>query len=111
MTTEEIREKAKKLAIKILASPEILSVESATSAITDFAISLKEGEWVSVTDAFPNNGDKVLINQDGSKILCALFRKRNDGKSGFFYYDIHTEDLEPIEAVTHWMPLPQPPKQ
>jgi hypothetical protein len=67
-------------------------------------VEYEKPKWASVTDRFPEKGQKVLINQDVNKILCALFKG-----NGFFYYDIHTEDLEPVEAVTHWMPLPEKP--
>jgi hypothetical protein len=59
-------------------------------------------EWISVKDRMPEEGVEVLVYGD-----IYLNRKGADvdfvDKSGnFFYYD--------EGEVTHWMPLPMPPK-
>ena len=55
-------------------------------------------EWVSVNDRLPNPFESVLVFRDG-KISIDY----NEG-NGWFAYDFNGK------RVTHWMPLPQPPK-
>ena len=51
-------------------------------------------EWISVKDRLPDVGKFVLIYNEINGVLLDY----HDGAT-FGYYD-----------VTHWMPLPQPPK-
>ena len=50
--------------------------------------------WISVKDRLPDVGKFVLIYSENN----GVFMDYHDGAT-FGYYD-----------VTHWMPLPQPPK-
>lgn len=59
----------------------------------------KEREWISVEDGFPENCTNVLINS---------VRAVNEA-----YYEkerFYTENGKEYNYVTHWMPLPTPPK-
>lgn len=49
-------------------------------------------EWISVKDRLPSREEKVI------------FTRNNQVDCGYFQY--HWD----ISNVTHWMPLPQPPK-
>ena len=74
-------------------------------------------EWVSVDDRLPERPPDRVDEQGRSwftpNIDCIVY----DGKSVFaanycfqnkcFWY---TNSLEPLNNITHWMPMPQPPK-
>ena len=55
-------------------------------------------EWVPVDDRLPKPFENVIVFRDG-KISIDY----NEG-NGWFAYDFNGK------RVTHWMPLPQPPK-
>lgn len=62
-----------------------------------------EQNWISVKDRLPEEETEVLCylgNAVGKGIVVA-FRRRGD-----WYFDGWT-----CPTVTHWMPLPQPPKE
>jgi hypothetical protein len=62
---------------------------------------LKRGEWISVNERLPAVGETVLIYyryHDQQSIVTARFV--NGGFIGFWDAD-----------VTHWQPLPEPPKE
>ena len=62
-------------------------------------------EWISIDDRLPEE-----------KVDCIVHYKHaycdNDGywAIGFCYYDGEKFKLDPAYKVTHWMPMPQPPK-
>ena len=63
------------------------------------------GEWVSVEDRFPEKSGRYLCryrqNIDGKFAYCTDFGSYNfDDEGGWF-----------VGEVTHWMPLPKPPKE
>lgn len=63
-------------------------------------------EWVSVDDRLPEeNGRYLTVNKMWDYKIC-VFDLWFDG--GFWYID-EEDDLFNFE-VTHWMPMPQPPK-
>lgn len=66
---------------------------------------LSSTEWVSVEDK-PKEGQYVLIYGKGNRQFTALFQKGE-----FYAYNPFNEDLEDCEEITHWQPLPNPPKQ
>lgn len=59
-----------------------------------------EGEWVSVNDRLPDRAGKYLVATfDGQVGIGNLLDYYCDGDLSFDNY-----------KVTHWMPLPKPPK-
>ena len=61
------------------------------------------GEWISVKDRLPENGQWVLC-----KCRAEIYEVlRND--FGSWYHDINHTYMSGF--VTHWMPLPEPPKE
>ena len=61
---------------------------------------MSEQEWISVKDKLPEPCQDVLVYHSGGKIkISELFY---NGR--FCLQDLHGE-------VTHWMPLPAPPKE
>ena len=62
-------------------------------------------EWISVSDRLPEDGIRVLTYADNSAMFVA---SRDDGwyvDTGEYYYS------SPFTNITHWMPLPEPPKE
>ena len=73
---------------------------SFTEYLADYLISsgVTVQEWISVKDRLPKPFESVLVFRDG-KISIDY----NEG-NGWFAYDFNGK------RVTHWMPLPKPPK-
>lgn len=63
-------------------------------------------EWISVNDRLPETGERVLtLDKWGHIRDRELFRF----KSGFICF--RPDGLVPVKDITHWMPLPEPPKE
>lgn len=61
-------------------------------------------EWISVKERLPEEGE-VILTRDKYGHLRDRTLKRV-GKMMLFTPD----GMEPIRHITHWMPLPEPPK-
>jgi len=63
-----------------------------------------EREWISVEDRLPEVFEHVLIYTINGRITTANITS---------YHHWNTDQPEPLSMrqVTHWMPLPKPPKQ
>lgn len=63
--------------------------------------------WIPVTERLPKAFEHVLINAPGDKpfntVHEAHLRKDRLWDTGLYRYD--------MEDITHWMPLPEPPKE
>ena len=57
-------------------------------------------QWISVKDRLPEDDRDYL-----------LFIKRGDFDVGYFRSGFWTSYAEISPEVTHWMPLPEPPKE
>lgn len=60
-------------------------------------------EWISVNDMLPNDGQTVVTTKNGIYEIHEYENRRNgwiDSKGWFWS----------MATVTHWMPLPEPPK-
>lgn len=53
-------------------------------------------------------GDADLFPDDASWVQSAHLTKGTDARGQECFYWTNDEDI-PIDAVTHWMPLPEPP--
>jgi hypothetical protein len=69
-------------------------------------------EWISVKDAAPTNAEDVFICLSDETILLGRFENRG---VPFQWYAYWNDGYQPVisshRPVTHWMPLPEPPKQ
>lgn len=59
-------------------------------------------KWVSVNDMLPEKDGKYIVCTAKGSVYCTRFKAY--GKSGSFQTDINTH-------ITHWMPIPEPPKE
>lgn len=67
-------------------------------------------EWISVKDRLPEHGDRVLVafaKRLGGGVASAKFKL---GVSVDGWYCDGTFYELGINFITHWMPLPEPPK-
>lgn len=59
-------------------------------------------EWISVDDSFPEPGEDVLVCNHWGDVDTDMVWINPDGKREFYFDRTN---------VTHWMPLPEPPKE
>ena len=70
----------------------------------------KIGHWIPVTERLPEVGKKILVFAYGNDTLTArMNRKTENGYPVFQCNGIFLEMAKP-GRITHWMPLPEPPK-
>lgn len=67
----------------------------------------KMSEWISVEDRLPQEGVKVLTLDKWGHIRDRNLQKYWTGDKAYFRPD----GMEPGRDITHWMPLPEPPKE
>lgn len=76
--------------------------------LIDYLRTMPQNRWISVKDRLPEIGKSVLIyypKWDGDEIQVA--KLEDDG----MMFDICGEFNIGTGAITHWMPLPEPPKE
>ena len=81
---------------------------------------MKKIEWVSITEQLPEIGVEVLLFDDWK---CTNGERRQDMKVGYLSeftirktadgkaYNCEWRGHEFLFNITHWMPLPQPPRE
>lgn len=67
-------------------------------------------EWTPVTERLPEEHVFVLIRQDDDRMMVAE-RVDGDWWYRYFAYDVDRWDENEQGTITHWMPLPEPPKE
>lgn len=68
-------------------------------------------EWISVKDRLPKSGQDVLaLGLDMGKGPGRHYGVLNWDGSGFFLVDDDEGICNQWEYITHWKPLPEPPK-
>lgn len=77
----------------------------------------KQQKWISVEERMPEHGTDVLVLTApgtlslGQNCVVAEYIHPRMEKSGVFINFYAGYDDKNILAVTHWMPLPEPPKE
>ena len=68
-------------------------------------------EWISVKDRLPEKHDKYLVRVPSKLRGCehCIWLIGYNPNFGFYDADPEWGDI-PMDDVTHWMPLPPPPK-
>lgn len=68
---------------------------------------LEKGQWISVKDKLPNTEDEFLVTNARGDMEVSIFGMK---EQAFLFFDgygyAHKRTM-----VTHWMPLPKPPKE
>ena len=78
---------------------------------------MQKMEWISVEERMPEHGTDVLVLTApgalslGQNCVVAEYIHPRMEKSGVFINFYAGYDDKNILAVTHWMPLPEPPKE
>lgn len=68
---------------------------------------MSNDKWVSTIDELPNFNQRVTVCIDGQYVRDGKFTS-----FGWFVYDsVGLIEVSKTNKITHWMPLPQPPKQ
>ena len=68
-------------------------------------------EWIKCSERLPEHLDKVLVVYEHSdNILMANYQDGIYHDKGFFVYYADGRKMT-HSPITHWMPLPNPPKQ
>ena len=62
-------------------------------------------EWISVQDRDPEKSGHYLAS-DGDDVAELYFESRRKVN---LWLEIDGKSSEPIDDITHWMPLPKPP--
>ncbi|EEC7772631.1 DUF551 domain-containing protein [Escherichia coli] len=63
--------------------------------------------WISCSERMPEETDDIIVVSDGI-VMSGISYSRRDG---FYMAALEYDDDEPIDGVTHWMPLPEPPQE
>lgn len=62
-------------------------------------------DWISVKDRLPVAKEMVLTYESAFDSISMAFMLPDTGEF------INVGDYYALDAVTHWMPLPEPPKE
>jgi hypothetical protein len=60
------------------------------------------GEWISVEERLPEEDETVLYYDEKYVSACMFFSEE--------FNTLDTYESSIVDGVTHWMPLPEPPK-
>ena len=73
-------------------------------------------EWISVADSLPDSGEPVLVCRDSihepfiGNVVWETPAYEETFKAFWYWDGVHNEG-ENWDDVTHWMPLPERPKE
>jgi hypothetical protein len=68
--------------------------------------------WIDISEQTPPLYDRLLVFSKSTGVIRAINKDYVFAKDGTFFHSpgkMKFED-DKIEGVTHWMPLPEPPK-
>lgn len=65
------------------------------------------GTWIPVSERLPEAGGDMIVFTDGIVMSGVSYAK----KKGFYIQALEYDDDEPVDSVTHWMPLPAAPQE
>lgn len=60
-------------------------------------------QWISVKDRLPENDVEVMLYDTDCGIVLGWYDDEIE--------DFTAEFISPLDAVTHWQPLPEPPNE
>ncbi|HGX5157869.1 TPA: ead/Ea22-like family protein [Escherichia coli] len=74
--------------------------------VLPFSLPVTPDGWISCSERMPEETGDIIVVSDGI-VMSGISYSRRDG---FYIAALEYDDDEPIGGVTHWMPLPEPPK-
>ena len=103
-TEMDVREKLVEILRKPIFPHELVDP---TEAVADYLLDngLTVQEWISVKDRLPEIGRSVIVYNAPAKCAAEAMYK-GEGRFLQFRWSARLQEHE----VTHWMPLPEPPK-
>ncbi len=63
--------------------------------------------WIPVSERMPEAGGDMIVFTGGIVMSGVSYAK----KKGFYIQALEYDDDEPVDSVTHWMPLPASPQE
>ncbi|HCP1766556.1 TPA: DUF551 domain-containing protein [Escherichia coli] len=84
---------------------EYVKLERLQNAISGNSPVIPDG-WISCSERMPKETGDIIVVSDGI-VMSGISYSRRDG---FYIAALEYDDDEPIGGVTHWMPLPEPPR-
>lgn len=81
------------------------------AALLGFEQGKKEAShWISVKDRLPSI-ERVLVYSQYSGVDAGYYQPSIDRWTDSMFFDFVASDCKLFKDVTHWMPLPEPPKE
>ncbi len=70
-------------------------------------------QWISVKDRLPEINQQFIAFVENKEVCnCSRYQNRSSDNSPSFYASTKTGLLIcGLESISHWMPLPEPPKE
>ena len=100
----DVREKLVELIRKGARGHTFMPTETIANYLVEHGVTVQE--WIPVTERLPDIGDRCLCNVKSFAFPGSFYHAILPyDKYGFVEGGIYTDD------VTHWMPLPEPPKE
>lgn len=62
-------------------------------------------QWLPI-DTAPKDGTDILLYDGDTMVICRWNERRKEWVDSWNQTEFETD----VEPVTHWMPLPEPPK-
>lgn len=93
---------------KLCVHKPVCSVRGCCDIVDNCRFFLEERRWIPVTERLPQNYISVLVYLPGERPLPTVHEAYIGGDGEWHssvVYGVENED------VTHWMPLPEPPKE
>ena len=87
-------------------NPDLVQYKLVQAIIADMPTLTPQNEWVSVEDRLPASGQNVIAT-NGSDVGEAWYASLS--RSWYRYNGLEWNRI--CREVTHWMPLPEPPKK
>jgi hypothetical protein len=77
------------------------------------ATKLVEPQWISVKDRLPEINQQFIAFVENKEVCnCCRYQNRSSDNSPSFYASTKTGLLIcGVESISHWMPLPEAPKE
>ena len=86
-------------------TPDVSMSGTASEMLADHLIAngVTIARWIPVTERLPENDTYILVTTDGVVVPAYWHNDR--------FYAFTANGVATVGGVTHWMPLPKPPKE